>query len=287
MFRMSLRVFMFAALVLVGGFMLRVALEDLVRPTTPVRAQDDLYDCKDFTYQEEAQSVYDQDTSDPYGLDGPQGAAYTGEQGVACEELPHRPVQGGTTAGSTTTGGITMGGTTTGGATKKRTPTKGASTTGRTPREPNPLSLWTGAITPSSIRAAPRTVRSRGCRAVGVLTSSRSSGTTFAIGSNPCSRGQRGVGCQEVPSTIRSQKGRHFPHPPGDPFLMYTPQHSAGNIHKKRAGGIYSPNVLEEEFSEVRGYKLPAPPWPYTNRDAVEPHLALYHALTATFIARV
>lgn len=53
-------------------------------------AEGDLYDCGDFTYQEEAQAVYDQDTSDPYGLDGPIGDAYSGEPGVACEELPSR-----------------------------------------------------------------------------------------------------------------------------------------------------------------------------------------------------
>jgi hypothetical protein len=51
-------------------------------------AQQDIYDCADFQYQEDAQAVYDQDTSDPYGLDGPPGEAYAGEQGVAWEELP-------------------------------------------------------------------------------------------------------------------------------------------------------------------------------------------------------
>jgi hypothetical protein len=51
-------------------------------------AQQDIYDWADFQYQEDAQAVYDQDTSDPYGLDGPPGEAYAGEQGVACEELP-------------------------------------------------------------------------------------------------------------------------------------------------------------------------------------------------------
>jgi hypothetical protein len=53
-------------------------------------AQQDLYDCADFQYQEDAQAVYDQDTSDPYGLDGPPGESYAGEQGVACEELPSK-----------------------------------------------------------------------------------------------------------------------------------------------------------------------------------------------------
>jgi hypothetical protein len=56
----------------------------------PVLAQQDLYDCGDFQYQEDAQAVYDQDTSDPYGLDGPPGEAYEGTQGVACEALPHK-----------------------------------------------------------------------------------------------------------------------------------------------------------------------------------------------------
>ena len=36
--------------------------------------------------------------------------------------------------------------------------------------------------------------------------------------------------------------------------------------------GAYSPECVEDAFSEVRGYKLPAPPRPYTNRDGVEPH---------------
>ena len=58
-------------------------------------AQQDLYDCADFQYQEDAQAVYDQDTSDPYGLDGLPGEAYAGTQGVACEELPQRGTSSG------------------------------------------------------------------------------------------------------------------------------------------------------------------------------------------------
>jgi hypothetical protein len=46
------------------------------------------YDCSDFDTQEQAQRVYEQDTSDPSGLDGPPGEEYTGEQDVACEDLP-------------------------------------------------------------------------------------------------------------------------------------------------------------------------------------------------------
>jgi hypothetical protein len=42
------------------------------------------YNCTDFTYQEEAQAVYDQDRSDPNRLDG------GGVKGKACESLPSR-----------------------------------------------------------------------------------------------------------------------------------------------------------------------------------------------------
>ncbi len=57
-------------------------------------SEQDLYDCGDFQYQEDAQAVYEQDTSDPYGLDGPRGEASTGTPGVACEELPSRTPRG-------------------------------------------------------------------------------------------------------------------------------------------------------------------------------------------------
>lgn len=59
------------------------------------QAQQDLYDCQDFDTQDQAQAIYDQDPSDPYGLDGPPGEGFTGEQGVACEELPPGPGEGG------------------------------------------------------------------------------------------------------------------------------------------------------------------------------------------------
>lgn len=40
-------------------------------------------DCRDFTYQEDAQAVYDQDPKDPNRLDADN-------DGVACENLPRR-----------------------------------------------------------------------------------------------------------------------------------------------------------------------------------------------------
>jgi hypothetical protein len=74
-------------LVLITGFTLRSSWEELTHPDTAAQAQEDLYDCEDFATQEEAQAVYNQDPSDPYGLDGPIGTASDGEAGVACEEL--------------------------------------------------------------------------------------------------------------------------------------------------------------------------------------------------------
>ncbi len=49
---------------------------------------DGTYNCEDFDTQEDAQAFYEQDTSDPDGLDGPIGTGFTGDEGVACEELP-------------------------------------------------------------------------------------------------------------------------------------------------------------------------------------------------------
>ena len=72
-------------LVFALGFTARLAYEQTLKPAF---AQEDLYDCEDFSTQEEAQAIYDQDTSDPYGLDGPRGEGFTGVQGLACEELP-------------------------------------------------------------------------------------------------------------------------------------------------------------------------------------------------------
>jgi hypothetical protein len=57
------------AFVLLGGVVTRMTYEQTVNPSTPAQAQADLYDCGDFTYQEEAQAVFDQDPTDPYGLD--------------------------------------------------------------------------------------------------------------------------------------------------------------------------------------------------------------------------
>ena len=54
--------------------------------SSPVLAQE--VNCDDFPNQAAAQQALKDDSSDPQGLDGPPGAASTGIQGVACEDLP-------------------------------------------------------------------------------------------------------------------------------------------------------------------------------------------------------
>src|ERR671917_505318 len=54
--------------------------------SSPASAQE--VNCDDFPDQSAAQQALKDDSSDPQGLDGPPGAAFTGIQGVACEDLP-------------------------------------------------------------------------------------------------------------------------------------------------------------------------------------------------------
>ncbi len=74
---MALRMFI-VALVLVSGFTLRMAWEELADPTTPAYAQTDQYDCQSFGSQESAQAELERDLSDPYNLD-------PDADGIACE----------------------------------------------------------------------------------------------------------------------------------------------------------------------------------------------------------
>ena len=76
-----------AVLVLVVGTVGRITYEQVFNTRAPALALQDQFDCADFATQEEAQAVYDQDPSDPTGLDGPIGEASDGQAGVACEEL--------------------------------------------------------------------------------------------------------------------------------------------------------------------------------------------------------
>lgn len=52
---------------------------------SPMAIAQNTKNCSDFTYQEEAQEVFDAVPGDPHRLD-------ENNDGVACENLPHRPV---------------------------------------------------------------------------------------------------------------------------------------------------------------------------------------------------
>ncbi|MDQ3222342.1 MAG: hypothetical protein M3Q75_02555 [Gemmatimonadota bacterium] len=74
-----MRIFRTATTSAAGGLLLASTL----LMAGPASAQAD-QDCIDFDFQEDAQAVYDQDTSDPNGLDGDDN------DGRACESLPSR-----------------------------------------------------------------------------------------------------------------------------------------------------------------------------------------------------
>ncbi|MEU0074400.1 excalibur calcium-binding protein [Streptomyces sp. NPDC006332] len=61
-----------------------IALATIVPSAATAHAQD--LDCSDFTFQEEAQAVFNTDPSDPNRLDEDQGP----DDGIACEALPRR-----------------------------------------------------------------------------------------------------------------------------------------------------------------------------------------------------
>ncbi|MFD3502735.1 excalibur calcium-binding protein [Streptomyces sp. NPDC058676] len=61
-----------------------IAITAIVPLADIAHAQD--LDCRDFTYQEEAQAVFDSNPVDPNRLDEDQGA----DDGIACEVLPRR-----------------------------------------------------------------------------------------------------------------------------------------------------------------------------------------------------
>jgi len=46
--------------------------------------------CSDFSYQEDAQKIFDRFPNDPFGLDGIPGSGYSGTEGKACERLPSK-----------------------------------------------------------------------------------------------------------------------------------------------------------------------------------------------------
>ncbi|MFJ9722707.1 excalibur calcium-binding domain-containing protein [Streptomyces sp. NPDC101209] len=72
-----------------------LALLATVGPAAAVaHAQSDL-DCSDFVFQEDAQAVFNSDPSDPNRLDADN-------DGIACEDLPHRPAATATATATST-----------------------------------------------------------------------------------------------------------------------------------------------------------------------------------------
>jgi hypothetical protein len=69
-------------LVLVAGFVLRSAYEQIVYPSKPAVAQADQYDCASFGSQESAQFELDSDPSDPNNLD-------SDGNGIACDDYAY------------------------------------------------------------------------------------------------------------------------------------------------------------------------------------------------------
>jgi hypothetical protein len=110
-------------LVMATGFTARVVYEYSINPAY-AQGKQDAYDCESFRTQEEAQAIYDQDPSDPYGLDE---ADLNPGNGLACETLPHEIGATNATATSTATAASTASATST--ATATATATAAASAT--------------------------------------------------------------------------------------------------------------------------------------------------------------
>jgi hypothetical protein len=87
-------------LVIVSGFTLRVAWDQLANPSTPAMAQSDLYDCASFGSQESAQAELERNPSDPSNLD-PDG------DGQACEDYNYGGSGGTSTTTTTSTANAT------------------------------------------------------------------------------------------------------------------------------------------------------------------------------------
>ena len=96
-------------LVMVAGFTARVVYEYAISPAY-AQGQQDSYDCDSFRTQQEAQAIYDQDPSDPYGLDE---ADLRPGNGLACETLPQEIGATDASATSTATASSTASATST------------------------------------------------------------------------------------------------------------------------------------------------------------------------------
>ncbi|MEU3949961.1 excalibur calcium-binding protein [Streptomyces sp. NPDC029526] len=143
-----------------------------VLPAAPAHAQD--LDCRDFTYQEDAQALFDSDPRDPHRLDEDQGP----DDGIACEALPRRAAG---TASSTSSPRPTTAAPSTSPAGPTTVPST-APTTG-----PTAVPTTTPATEPPSgvagTSTAPAAVASRGVRGgLGGSSDSGPSGLELGVG---------------------------------------------------------------------------------------------------------
>ncbi|MFJ9861744.1 excalibur calcium-binding protein [Streptomyces albogriseolus] len=107
-----------------------IALAAIVPMADIAHAQD--LDCSDFTYQEDAQTFFEMDRSDPHRLDEDAGP----DDGIACEALPRRGLTSSTFRPATpTTSPTTAAPTATASPTRSPSPTP---TPTRTSAAPTP-----------------------------------------------------------------------------------------------------------------------------------------------------
>jgi Excalibur calcium-binding domain len=149
-------------------------------------AAQDVFNCSDFTYQEEAQAVFDRDPSDPNNLDADN-------DGIACESLPSRP------NGTTTTTGTTTGTSTT--STTGTTPVTTTGTTATTGTTSTTLGT-TSTTAPSTTTGTPSTTTGTTTGTTGIAgTTGATTGTTTGA--------TTGGGDNEKVCVLHKNKGEH------------------------------------------------------------------------------
>ncbi|MBQ0972744.1 excalibur calcium-binding domain-containing protein [Streptomyces griseoincarnatus] len=127
-----------------------IALAAIVPMADIAHAQD--LDCSDFTYQEDAQTFFEMDRSDPHRLDEDPGP----DDGIACEALPRR----GLTSSTFRPAPASRPPTPTPSRTPTASPTRPASTPTRTaaptrPATPTPTPTATASPTRTSATPTP------------------------------------------------------------------------------------------------------------------------------------
>ncbi|WP_416756118.1 excalibur calcium-binding protein [Streptomyces sp. FW42] len=128
-----------------------IALAAIVPMADIAHAQD--LDCSDFTYQEDAQTFFEMDRSDPHRLDEDPGP----DDGIACEALPRRGLTSSTFRPAPASRPPTRTGTPT--PTPTPTPTRTAAPTRTATPTPTPTPTPTATASPTRTSAAPAPTR--------------------------------------------------------------------------------------------------------------------------------